>query len=109
MHFCHPEVNDIILLRNDHVDKNCIVIEKGEFIYTVSFNTIMQILILVGSLLSQIIVPTVIYSNLPTNLLGQYRTVRGERKRAMPCTLNCYVAKVLPVKYQSTVRRPCMA
>ena len=46
-------------------------------------------------------------------ILGECRTLWGEREQAKHCGIelwhNCYVPKALPVKYETTAHRLCMA
>ena len=42
------------------------------------------------------------------DILGECRTLWGEREQAMHYSIDCSVAKALPVKHQITACRPFM-
>ena len=47
--------------------------------------------------------------HIPLILLGECRTLWGKRDEQSTVALNCYVPKALPVKYEITAHRLCMA
>ena len=42
-----------------------------------------------------------------TYSLGEYRTFEGEREQAMHYSLDCYITKAIPMKYQITMQHTC--